>query len=82
MKCKTDVDIDGNVPDGLKADVDIDVNVVVPVTGLSYIATNRLNIDRAAGGLRYAILNMIFNRPLAAGGLRYAILITDLVWSR
>jgi len=57
-----------------KANVDIDVNVVVPVEDFSYIATNRMNIDKTAGGLRYAILHMIFHGPLAAGGLRDAIL--------
>ena len=57
-----------------KANVDIDVNVAVPVNVFSYIATNRKNIDKAAGGLRYAILRVILHRPLAAGGLRDAIL--------
>ena len=44
-------------PSKCKADVDIDVNVVVYVDRLSCIATHQVNIDRAAGGLRYAILS-------------------------
>ena len=37
-----------------KANVDINVNVVVYFDRLFCIATREVNIDRAAGGLRYA----------------------------
>ena len=52
-------------PSTCKADVDIDVNVAVHVDGLSYIATRPMNMDKAAGGLRDAILNAIFHRPFS-----------------
>ena len=49
-------------PSKCKADVDIDVNVVVYVDGLSCIATSEVNIDQAAGGLRDAIPKPILHR--------------------
>ena len=45
-----------------KASVDINVNVVVYFDRLFCIATREVNIDKAAGGLRYAILHTIFHR--------------------